>query len=341
MGVYKTQHPTYTLCNAAANGYLEGVKRLMEKESRIPYEYGWAIIEAAKRGHDKIVKYLIEFKDKSIPEEIYKDMSVAKILQKRRVLWDAEEALKKAINNSHFEVVKCFLQHRIGKFSKVLGRTAETGNLKMVKCLVEQISDLTRIKKGAFDEAAYKAVLGGFLDILKYLVGQGANIHVMYGADYEQENALIAACRLGNPEMVEYLVAQGVDIHARGEAALFKAISHSYLVIVKYLVDQGADIHAQEGHALYLATLQNDPDILKYLVDQGADIHAHEERALITASQRGSSEMVEYLVDKGANIFAQGEMALRLACSKRYLPIVKFLVNQEANALKTKVLTTG
>jgi len=320
------QDDNYTLGNAVENGDLEGVKRLMEKEARIPWGYGSALVLAAKEGHDEIVKYLIELKDKSLPEEQHKDVPIAKVLHKRGDLFWAEDALREAVDNSRINIVKYLLQQGIGKFPKVLRQATETGSLEMVKRLVERIGDLTRIKKGALDEATYKAVLLGHLEILKYLIEQGANIHAVYTDSYQsQDNLLSAASRLGNLEIVKYLVSQEADVHARNEAALHGAALNGYLDVVKLLVEQGADIHSRNEAALHGAAAEGHLDVVRLLVEQGADLHAlHYNWSVLTAASRaGNFQIVKYLVEAGADIYAQDEQALAYACEKGHLAIVK------------------
>jgi ankyrin repeat protein len=304
----------------------------MEKEDRISYEIGWALREAAKEGHHEIIKYLIEFKDKSLPEEQYKGVPIAKVWQKRGHYWHAEEALNEAIDNSHFEVIKYLLQQRIGKFSKALSRAVRVENCDIVRCLVEHIGELTSIKKGALDQAAYDAVLKGYLNILKYLVEQGANINAMYGTGLytPNEKALAAACRLGKREITKYLVEQGADIHTQREQALCNAAFNGDLDIVILLVEQGADIHAQEEQTLYEAVCKGHLHIVKFLAEQGIDIHAQEEHALISACRLDHLEIVKYLVEQGADIAAQNEQALKEACITGSLSLIKYLVIHEA-----------
>lgn len=327
----------YTLVEATKNADLEGVKYLMDKEDRIPWGYGYALRIAGEEGHYEIVKYLIEFKDKSLPEEKYKDVPIANVLRKQGYLWYAENALDEAVNNGRTDIVKYLIKQRIRKFSKVLGQAAKIGNMEMVRSLVDQIGELTRIKKGAFDEAAYRAVLEGNLNILKYLVEKGARINVYHGDMYSpQHNLLSAASSLGSLEIVKYLVEQGVDIHDRNNIGFKEAVLNGHIEIVKYLVEQGANIHYQNEIALYDATWKGHFEIVKYLVEQGADIHAQEERVLIAASRGGDLEIVKYLVEQGADINAQKEQALEAACKRYHLEIVKYLVKQESNVCSCK-----
>jgi ankyrin repeat protein len=316
-----------TLEKAAKIGQLEGVKCLMEKQGLRPSSYKQAIMEAAINGHFEVLKYLMEFKGESFAE--------GKLLQKIGGAWCAEMAINDAIAYGHCEVVKYLLQQRLGKFPKALSRAVWVENFDMVRYLVEQMADITRIKKGAFDKAAHSAVLKGNCEILKYLVQHGASLNTMYetGTYTPTENLLGIACRLNKFDIVKFLVGQGVDIHIQRDQAICNAASSDNMDMVKFLIGQGADIHAQDDQALYNAVVNGNVDMVKFLVEQGANIHAQEERALIRACRLDILEIAEYLVAQGAVISAQNDQALTQACRQENLLLVKFLVIQETRSI--------
>ena len=111
----------------------------------------------------------------------------------------------------------------------------------------------------------------------------------------DKDLALKAASLRGHLEIVKYLVENGADIHAEKDVALRSASFKGHLDIVKFLVENGADIHARNYDALRKASQLGHLDIVKYLVENGADIHARNDLALKTASQRGHLEVVNYL----------------------------------------------
>jgi ankyrin repeat protein len=60
----------------------------------------------------------------------------------------------------------------------------------------------------------------------------------------DANNALCWASEDGHLDIVKYLVEHGANIHASNDGLLCLASYHRHLDIVKYLVDQGANIHA-------------------------------------------------------------------------------------------------
>jgi ankyrin repeat protein len=110
----------------------------------------------------------------------------------------------------------------------------------------------------------------GYLEILKYLVENGINIHE------GEESCFRQACYYGQLEIVKYLVENGANIRVRDDEGLIwacdgRGISEDKkLAIVKYLVENGADINAQEGLALKYASSVGHLEIARYLVENGA-----------------------------------------------------------------------
>lgn len=68
----------------------------------------------------------------------------------------------------------------------------------------------------------------GHLDIVKYFVSQGANIH-------EGVRGLRGAIKRGHIEVIKYMIDQGVNIHLMCENALNLAIENGRFEVVKYL----------------------------------------------------------------------------------------------------------
>ena len=111
----------------------------------------------------------------------------------------------------------------------------------------------------------------------------------------DKNEALTFASQEGHIDIVKYLVENGADIHARNDWALIMASENGHLDIVKYLVNEGADIHVRKDWALRIASEKGHLDIVKYLVNEGADIHARDDWALRVASRKGHVEVVKFL----------------------------------------------
>ncbi len=108
----------------------------------------------------------------------------------------------------------------------------------------------------------------GHLDIVKYLVEKGADIHAPNDLA-PPDRALRQAAHNGHLDVVKYLVDKGSDIHVRDDLALKGAARGGHLEVVKYLVGKGADTGAKNpdcliGGALHWATMADQLDVVAY-----------------------------------------------------------------------------
>ena len=81
-------------------------------------------------------------------------------------------------------------------------------------------------------------------DTFKYLIEKGAN----------KNDALNLSARYGYLEIVKYLVDNGADIHSVNDFALRSSADNGHPEVVKYLIEKGADIHADNDYALRWST---------------------------------------------------------------------------------------
>jgi 3-polyprenyl-4-hydroxybenzoate decarboxylase len=86
--------------------------------------------------------------------------------------------------------------------------------------------------------------------------------------------ALKWVAKHGHLNIVKYLVSQGADISARDNTPVIWASSNGHLEVVKYLVSQGADIAANDNYAIRWASNYGHLDVVKYLVSQGASLES-------------------------------------------------------------------
>jgi len=83
---------------------------------------------------------------------------------------------------------------------------------------------------------------------------------------------LIEYSKKGNLDIVKYLVENGADIHAYDDYALKWSARNGHLDVVKYLLEKGANIHADNDSVLIDSAYYGRLDVVKYLLEKGANI---------------------------------------------------------------------
>lgn len=119
-------------------------------------------------------------------------------------------------------------------------------------------------KNRKFSLAVGYAIQKGKLEIVKYLVHLGFDIHCS-DSNNVKDLPLRLACQSGQVEIVKYLVDRGADIHVLNDLPLQLACRKGHSDVVKYLVEAGSDIHARNSKALRLSLKYEHQDVLDFL----------------------------------------------------------------------------
>lgn len=138
--------------------------------------------------------------------------------------------------------------------------------------------------------ALIASAIKGYLDVMKFLIEVG-------GADprYNYDEPLKVASSKGQLEVVKYLVDKGADIHTTSEYPLRWASNKGYLDVVKYLVDNGADIHINNDSILESATTYGMMKVVKYLIDRD---YVKNDSLMEWAIKEGHTDLANYLKSK-------------------------------------------
>lgn len=143
----------------------------------------------------------------------------------------------------------------------------------------------------------------------------------------DKNHLLRNAAYYGYLDLVKYSLNKGADIHYSEDAALRYASDRGHLQIVKYLIDKGANINANHGYSIRWASRIGYFDIVKFLIEKGANIHLNKDDALLGAIIEGHVDIVKYLVEHGVYSDSVNDIALRYALKNGHTEIVNYLKN--------------
>ena len=174
---------------------------------------------------------------------------------------------------------------------KMLRTMAQAGNMKGLKYFEAKGATILAAEgETDMESPLSEASTGGNVEMVKYLVEHGADIH------FWEDTPLINASYMGHLDIVKYLLEQGANVNAKNNAALIEAARGGRLNLVKYLAEEhNADIHGQNDDAFRQASMNGHLDIVKYLVEHGVDFHSLHGRSLRRTRDRGHKDVLNYI----------------------------------------------
>lgn len=183
---------------------------------------------------------------------------------------------------------------------------AGKGDLAAVKAILKKDPGAVNASSGDGGTALHYAADGGHLDVVSFLLRNGAEADARNAGD---QTALLYAAYKGHEKIVELLIKQGAAFNyqdTRGRTPLHFAAREGRPEVVELLLSKGADIdHRDEigDTPLYLAAITRNLEIARLLAGKGADIknrNRNGETPLKTAIGLGFDEIVDMLVERGA-----------------------------------------
>lgn len=144
-------------------------------------------------------------------------------------------------------------------------------DLNKVKDALEIIKDVN-IRYDDGDTILHCASSDGKLEIIEFLISQGAGVSVNIQNDYGA-TPLHYASGYKNLEIVEFLISHGANVNVNiqkydGSTPLHLASMYGNLDVVKYLITHGADVGIQNKNGdtpLEIAACHNNLKVIKYL----------------------------------------------------------------------------
>ena len=134
---------------------------------------------------------------------------------------------------------------------------------------------------------------GGFLDLVKLLAEEGADVNILDGYDM---TPLMVACNIGSDneyseDILRFLVShEDIDIDKKdrdNHTALWNCVDAGNIEVSKILIDAGANINTYSTNQIRFQL--------------GADYSPDKNTLLMRAIQIGSCDMVNFLIKKGVD----------------------------------------
>ena len=148
----------------------------------------------------------------------------------------------------------------------------------------------------------HNAARAGQIEILKANLHK-ININSRDGSGFQQ-TALHKAVWDGHIQVVKFLVRNGAEIDAKNQndaTPLYIAAQEGQLDVVKFLIEKGANVDEKQKDGftpLHVAAEKRRLEVVKYLTENGANINAKtndNKTPLYIAAKNGHSEVVDYL----------------------------------------------
>lgn len=286
------------------SGDLTMIKKLYSNIDNSKLEksrYGIELIcFAAQLGYLDILLYIIEKDRNDINDAVKYD------------------AVKYAAKGGHLEIVQHLIEKESACSTNVL---SWANNIEIVKYLENYIDEDNKMEE--YQNAIEGAVKNGNLEIVVYLVEKES---------CDLDKAICCCANNDDINILDYLITQGANIHTDNEYLLQMAIITHSIETVKYLVEKGADIYIENGKLFRLAADDKYYDILIYLIeiDINAAIHIEDLLLWVVKQPRGFSDLdemlsiIKYLYNLGVPI---DKKSFEIAIKHEYYDIMKFFVD--------------
>lgn len=329
------QADNFTPLMLAANGGFLSLVQMFLKKGADPEAVGahlrTAIHVAALNGHASIISELIKFgADKNNKTD------------------NGSTALLLACNGGHDEAVEILLAKKASVYDagcsakpSPVAAAVQKGFVSIMKLFIDALG-MDLIQKKEPKALLHIAAATGQLEMVKLLVQNGADASIQAGE--KGLNALHEASLIGNVEIVKFLLTTGLGIDSRapnGETSLHLASKTGQLEVCQCLIELGADVNAMRtaGHgSIHFAAARGDIPLARLLLQNGADLEASAEAVgtpLYLSAERGQLYMVKFLIKKGAlvDVFCteKKRTALHVASAVGQLPIIETLLAEGAD----------
>lgn len=141
------------------------------------------------------------------------------------------------------------------------------------------------------DQKFIKAAEEGDLVKVEQYLKEGADIHAVGQETAEPDEALFLAIQNGHLDIIKYLVQNGADILTGESTLIIDAVESNRLDITEYLLENGIDVHYNDEMPLRIAINFNNLDMVKLLLNYGAEIND----LILFTIEGAESDVAEYI----------------------------------------------
>ena len=217
------------------------------------------------------------------------------------------------------DVVRLFIEAgmdvNVQPYSSSVAHIAETKEDDLVAVWFPQPGDEDN------NTALMKAAGQGHIEVVRFLVGQGADLDIR---NRQEQNALMLAAAGGHLAVATFLIDSGVYAsvsppllnynYGNGpQIALEWAVYYGHLDVVRLLLEVIGAFHRPDPNpSLGWAAYRGHLDVARLLLEHGAVVNGQPfgigflgPSALMLAAYSGHSEMVRFLLERGADIHAR------------------------------------
>lgn len=322
----------HNLHNAASEGNLKKVKKLVQKKSANINQMldGYAPLhKAVAVGDLEMVEYLLENGADTNSGHL---TPIHVLAASNWCLCDAQpctciKMLEVLIRNGANINRKCQFYttdistrasvHKTGQWTP-LSIAIDVNNFTQIKHLVKHGADLTGKAEGV--PALTTAVRLDRIETVEFLIENGADLN--FGGKLEIP-PLMAAANARNMPMAKYLLSAGADPNAtddHGRTLLHRAFNaidcNEMLETIEFLLTIGMDIEAKDkkGHTpLHIAAKNRCQDTVKLLLTHGGNLNARTndgQTPLHVAATFHTIESISVLLKAGADVNAKTHLGL-------------------------------
>ncbi len=319
-------HKSLLLVLAAARGHETLVKYMLEANPLITsYKsaYTTLLLAAARGGHKHIIEYLIKQGA------------------------DVHEAWKSALADQDVDAALNLVQGQeldgntlIGTNAMFLINALEAGSKAFIEKIIAAGAGVNACSAEGMTPLMRAAQLGD-KELVKLLLENKADVNKV---DSAQCSALIYAIQAGYDDIAKLFISYGAPIE---DDLLWTVINNEESLVSKLLTLKSALVNVQDkqsgNSALMCAIKKRNESIATELIQRGASVNTANKKgqtALMFAALEGLEKIVTLLLERAANSGAQdnsGLTALMFAIYRGHAGVVRILLNHTADVrVRTK-----